>query len=303
MKKTLRTRRRRRRRALLAAVALLVGLGGVSLVSAIVRLPVHSVPDAPDTTTEPEELSPDGEENTKEKETSPKEGEQDNTSLEETPKEENSSPPPQTAAYDYSQPVPESAPGAEGAFQNSLFIGNSITDGIARYGIVPGATVYAKNGLTVTNALTEPVVTSGSGRITVEQALQNRQFDRIYLMFGMNELGFGSEEQFVTRYSKLIDRLWALQPSATIYVQSILPVTAERSQKDSTFSNPKLQHFNELIRQMCAEKQALFLDAHSALCDESGALPGEYSSDGIHITKEAYGVWFSYVNTHIWGGN
>ena len=302
MKKTLRARRRRRRRALLAAMALLVGLGGVSLVSAIVRLPVHSVPDAPDTTTEPEETSPEKDENTKEKETSPEEGEKGNTSLEETPKEENSSPPPETT-YDYSQPVPESAPGAEGAFQNSLFIGNSITDGIARYGIVPGATVYAKNGLTVTNALTEPVVTSGSGRITPEQALQNRQFDRIYLMFGMNELGFGSEEQFVTRYSALIDRLWALQPSATIYVQSILPVTAERSAKDATFNNPKLQHFNELIRQMCAEKHALFLDAHSALCDESGALPGEYSSDGIHITKEAYGVWFSYVNTHIWGGN
>lgn len=303
MKKTLRARRRRRRRALLAAAALLVCLGGVSLVSAIVRLPVHSVPDAPDAATEPEEKkSPEKDENTKDTETSPEEGEENNTSLEKTPKEEDSSPPP-VAAYDYSQPVPESAPGAEGASQNSLFIGNSITDGIARYGIVPGATVYAKNGLTVTNALTEPVVTSGSGRITPEQALQSRQFDRIYLMFGMNELGFGSEEQFVTRYSALIDRIWALQPSATIYVQSILPVTAERSAKDATFNNPKLQHFNELIRQMCAEKQALFLDAHSALCDESGALPAEYSSDGIHITKEAYGIWFAYVNTHIWGGN
>lgn len=300
MKKTLRARRRRRRRALLAAAALLLCLGGVSLVSAIVRLPVHSVPDAPDTTTEPEETSPEKKENTQEKEASPEDGEKDNTPLEETPKEENSSPPPETP-YDYSQPVPESAPGAEGDFQNSLFIGNSITDGIARYGIIPGATVYAKNGLTVTNALTEPVVVSGSGRISVEQALGSRQFDRIYLMFGMNELGFGSEKQFITRYSALIDRLWAMQPSATIYVQSILPVTAERSQKDSTFNTPRLQHFNELIRQMCAEKHALFLDAHSALCDETGALPAEYSSDGIHITKEAYGIWFSYVNTHIWG--
>lgn len=300
MKKTLRARRRRRRRALLAAAALLLCLGGVSLVSAIVRLPVHSVPDAPLTDGEPEKTSPEKKENTQEKEASPEDGEKDNTSLEETPKEENSSPPPETP-YDYSQPVPESAPGAEGDFQNSLFIGNSITDGIARYGIIPGATVYAKNGLTVTNALTEPVVVSGSGRISVEQALGSRQFDRIYLMFGMNELGFGSEKQFVTRYSALIDRLWAMQPSATIYVQSILPVTAERSQKDSTFNTPRLQHFNELIRQMCAEKHALFLDAHSALCDEQGALPAEYSSDGIHITKEAYGIWFSYVNTHIWG--
>ena len=300
MKKTLRARRRRRRRALLAAVALLLCLGGVSLVSAIVRLPVHSVPDAPLTDGEPEKTSPEKKENTQEKEASPEDGEQTDTFQQEIPQEEEPSPPPETP-YDYSQPVPESAPGAEGAFQNSLFIGNSITDGIARYGIIPGATVYAKNGLTVTNALTEPVVVSGSGRISVEQALGSRQFDRIYLMFGMNELGFGSEKQFVTRYSALIDRLWAMQPSATIYVQSILPVTAERSQKDSTFNIPRLQHFNELIRQMCAEKHALFLDAHSALCDETGALPAEYSSDGIHITKEAYGIWFSYVNTHIWG--
>lgn len=300
MKKTLRARRRRRRRALLAAVALLLCLGGVSLVSAIVRLPVHSVPDAPLTDGEPEKTSPEKKENTQEKEASPEDGEQTDTFQQEIPQEEEPSPPPETP-YDYSQPVPESAPGAEGDFHSSLFIGNSITDGIARYGIIPGATVYAKNGLTVTNALTEPVVVSGSGRISVEQALGSRQFDRIYLMFGMNELGFGSEKQFVTRYSALIDRLWAMQPSATIYVQSILPVTAERSQKDSTFNIPRLQHFNELIRQMCAEKHALFLDAHSALCDETGALPAEYSSDGIHITKEAYGIWFSYVNTHIWG--
>ena len=71
MKKTLRARRRRRRRALLAAVALLLCLGGVSLVSAIVRLPVHSVPDAPLTDGEPEKTSPEKKENTQEKEASP----------------------------------------------------------------------------------------------------------------------------------------------------------------------------------------------------------------------------------------
>ena len=129
MKKTLRARRRRRR-ALLAAAALLLCLGGVSLVSAIVRLPVHSVPDAPLADGEPEKTSPEKKENTQEKEASPEDGEKDNTSLKETPKEEEPSPSPETP-YDYSQPVPESAPGAEGDFQNSLFIGNSITDGIA----------------------------------------------------------------------------------------------------------------------------------------------------------------------------
>ena len=84
MKKTLRARRRRRRRALLAAAALLLCLGGASLVSAIVRLPVHSVPDAPLTDGEPEKTSPEKKENTQEKEASPEDGKQTDAFQQET---------------------------------------------------------------------------------------------------------------------------------------------------------------------------------------------------------------------------
>lgn len=214
-----------------------------------------------------------------------------------------SGPEDQAAGYDYSQPVPQSQPGQADDFSNSLFFGNSITEGVGRFGIVPGATVYAKNGLMVSNALTEPIVPQQNGHITAAQALEQRSFDKIYLMFGMNELGWDNEQIFIQRYSQLVDQVWQLQPEAVVYVQSILPVTAEKSADDTYFTNERVEYFNQLLRQMCAEKHALFLDIHAALADETGALPQDAAGpDGIHIKKSAYTLWYDYVRTHIWGG-
>lgn len=209
----------------------------------------------------------------------------------------------QPVGYDYSRPVPESPAAKEGTFNNTLFFGNSITDGIARFGISPGSAVYAKNGLTVSDALSEPIVPQGQGKISAAQALENQSFDKVYLMFGMNELGWSSEEVFIQRYSELIDQVWRLQPQAVVYVQSILPVTSEKSSDDSPFTNERIRRFNQLLQQMCAEKHALFLDAQAALADETGAMPADAAgADGIHIKKSAYETWFTYVQTHIWGG-
>ena len=183
-----------------------------------------------------------------------------------------------------------------------LFVGNSITDGVSRYGVAPSATVAARNGLTVSKALTDPSVTQGQSRVSLEQYLKTHQFGKIYLMFGMNELGWPREEQFIRRYSELIDSLWQLQPNAVLYVQSIFPVTAERSAQDSTFNNQRIQRYNQLLQQLCAEKHALFLDTYSALADETGALPADVSPDGIHINKSAYQTWMDYILTHTWEG-
>lgn len=305
MSRAARARRRRRRmlrrRAFfITSILLAASLCGATLSAALERFPIRSVPPASpvleepqQTTILPEPLEP------------PLAAFQDLT-LSARPQGQ---PAPKSGAasqpvgYDYSQPVPESAAAEQDFFNNTLFFGNSITDGIFKFGIVPGSTVYAKNGLTVADALTEPIVPQGNGNISVAQALEGQSFDKVYLMFGMNELGWSSEEVFIQRYSDLIDQIWRLQPEAVVYVQSILPVTAEKSADDSPFTNERVNRFNDLLRQMCAEKHALFLDIHAALADETGALPaGASGADGIHLKKSAYQTWFAYVQTHIWGG-
>lgn len=61
---------------------------------------------------------------------------------------------------------------------------------------------------------------------TVADALrQEPQHKRVYIMLGINDLGWPSMETFTGNYSKLIDAVRSSQPNATIYVQSILPVS------------------------------------------------------------------------------
>lgn len=290
--KNFRRIRRRRRLVLAASVLLVTGVGVATIAAAMSRFPVHSVPVA-DAAGEP----------------SPQPPETVAASILPAPPAAAQPAPadqaeePKALPYDYASPVPPSDAAADDYFDDALFLGNSITDGIERFGVIKNATVYAKNGLTVTDALTEPVVRQGQGRISVQQALGSQQFGKVYLMFGMNELGWSSESEFTRRYGNLIEEIWRLQPNAVVYVQSILPVTAEKSAKDPVFTNEKVDRFNELLRALCAENHALYLDAHSALADEAGALPADASTDGVHITKATYATWFDYIRTHTWGGN
>ena len=295
-----RARRRRRmlrRRAFLISSALfLLALGGVTLSAAIERFPVRQVAAGP-AAAEPPEAPADFPEQ-------PPAPSLAVASILETAPLAGQAEPSTGAGYDYGSPVPQSQPMEADAFANTLFLGNSITEGVGRFGIVPGATVYAKNGLTVSNALTEPIVPQGNTYITAAQALGQASFDKVYLMFGMNELGWNSEETFIRRYSELVDQVWQLQPGAVVYVQSIMPVTAEKSADDTYFTNEKVDRFNRLLQQMCAEKYAVFLDIHAALADETGALPADAAGpDGIHIKKSTYILWYDYVRTHIWGGS
>ncbi len=215
------------------------------------------------------------------------------------PKPEPSQPETPPASYDYTKPVPESAACEDAYFDDSLFIGNSITDGIAHYGIIKNAAVWASNGLMVDEALVKPVVKTSNGRkITIPQALETRQFGKIYIMLGLNELGWNSTKSFTEHYGRLINLLRKTQPNAVIYAQGILPVSAERSANDAVFTNDRVALFNQLIASVCAEKQVYYVDAGKGVADQTGCMPADATPDGIHMNKATYFKWYDYLKTH-----
>ena len=81
-------------------------------------------------------------------------------------------------------------------FKDALFIGDSRTVGLSMY--VPElnaqATFYAKTSLTAAHALEQRFVETDLGVLTIPQALQQTQFQKIYIALGVNELGSGSTE-------------------------------------------------------------------------------------------------------------
>lgn len=196
------------------------------------------------------------------------------------------------------EPVPESAAVEDSYFDDALFIGNSLTEGIHSLGIIKNATVYASTGITVSEIFDKPIVKTPNGKITVLNALSKNKFGKIYVMLGMNELGWRSTSVFISKYETLLGEIHKLQPDAILYVTSILPVSAARDETDATFNNTRVAMFNECIRQVCANTSVNFVDCASAVMDADGKMPAEASPDGIHMNKRLYAKWYDYIKTH-----
>ncbi|MEL7622409.1 MAG: GDSL-type esterase/lipase family protein [Clostridiales bacterium] len=201
----------------------------------------------------------------------------------------------QSASYH----VPATDRVGERYFRDALFIGDSRVMGLMLYSGLTEATFYTEKGINVKTLLTKPIVPqTGGGKLTVLQALEQQQFGKIYIKIGLNELGWAYPSSFIEAYAEAIDQIRALQPEAVFYVQSILPVSAEKDAGDNVFTNQRIAEFNNLIQEMAWEKGLQYLDATEWFTDDQGCLPEEAGHDGIHLNKEYCKVWLDFLKRH-----
>lgn len=201
--------------------------------------------------------------------------------------------------YVYGERVPEIEAVSDEYFDDAVFIGNSQIEGISIYSSMKNATVLAGKGIMVDTIFTKEVIKTKNGdRITIMDALELDKYGKIYIMLGANELGWAYDSEFIKQYAKVIDKMKELQPEAKIYVNAIIPVSKEKSEKDKIYNNKNITRFNELILNMTKEKEVYYLDSKEALADEEGNLPSESTTDGVHFSSSYYEKWFNYLKTH-----
>lgn len=301
----MRRRKRRRRRligqAALILAVLLCGAGfallvakGPSLLAAVVPKPVPSEGTAPS-----QEGISDGEGASSQPEEAPKDGEDVVLSHSEngvgTDRVESSALP-ETPSLQGEEPTVEAVD--DSYFDDAAFIGNSRTQGLMLYTGLSNATFYTAQGLMVDTFFTKEVVESGERKLTIPDAMKERQFKKVYIMLGLNELGWSYEDVFIRKYGELIDEVKRLQPEATVFVQSIMPVSKSKSDRDKVYNNPRIDRYNELIQEMAKEKGAVYLNVAEAVGLDGGALPEEASTDGVHLNKEYCVKWLDYLKCH-----
>ena len=181
-------------------------------------------------------------------------------------------------------------------FENSAFVGNSMLEDLDMYGIIDNADFYAKTGLTVTNVFTETTV---DGTAPIMEEVTSKKYDKVFLMFGLNELGWSYSDVFVEDYAKIIDTLRESNPDVEIYVQSLFPVSKERSDKNLYgVTNEKIEEYNELLKTMAKEKNVTYVDVHAAMVTEDGTLPDGASPDGVHPNMDYCKTWVQYLRDH-----
>ncbi|WP_455735936.1 GDSL-type esterase/lipase family protein [Caproiciproducens sp.] len=194
--------------------------------------------------------------------------------------------------------TPRDAVAPTGYFDDALLIGDSRTEALRNYDGLDNATYYAVKGLMVSTIFTKPSIEIHGKKLPVMQALKEEKYGKIYIMLGVNELGWSSFNTFIQDYQKVIDGIKTSQPGAVIYVQSILPVTAKKSETDKVYNNQKIEAYNQAIEEMAAKSRVRYLAVNTAVSDSEGNLPEDASVDGVHLNGEYCKKWCEYLRTH-----
>ena len=206
--------------------------------------------------------------------------------------------------YEFGVPVKESDPVTDDSFfDNAVFLGDSRTGGLELFGGTKHGTFYWAQGMSVFRTDNEKYkIFSVDGEdFTMVGALGQRSYDAVYIMLGVNELGY-SVESYEAGFSNLVDKVIAAQPEAVVYVQIMPPLNdaiCQASGLASYINNVNLRKFNEAIQRVAAEKKVALLNTAEVYTGEDSQLPRELTNDGCHFVYRANGLWADYLRSHV----
>ena len=183
-------------------------------------------------------------------------------------------------------------------FGNVLFIGDSRTVGLKDYANLGSADIFAENGLNVFRLFKDAVAVPGKGKVTLDSMLSANQYDKIYIMLGINEIGYDLDK-VINLYGKALDTIQARQPGATIYIQANLMIQKSRSDRDSIYNNNNMRYLNDHMAAFADGSKRIFVDVNPLFGDGAGNLAPQYAHDDFHLLGGWYTVWadWLYENT------
>ena len=180
-------------------------------------------------------------------------------------------------------------------FDDVLFIGDSRTDGLCLYSPMGNARHYSSQSMTIYKIM--ETTDAAYGYNGLRALLKGEKFGKIYLMLGINEVGYATDS-FASKYKEVVDEIRAAQPDALIYLQSILYVTQKHEKNYPVFATAGIKEKNEKIKALANGTDIFYLEVNDCLNDGTDHLPSEYTGDGAHLKAKYYSLWHNYLLEH-----
>lgn len=198
-----------------------------------------------------------------------------------------------TTVYDY---VLEN----ESYFNDAAFLGDSRTLGISDYAGLEGADFFCDNGMTIYKLLGDDGVTyqKTGEKVDMKEILQEKRYGKIYIMLGMNELGYGDTPMYLKQYLKVIQQIKEWQPGVIIYVMANLHVSREKNNMETEFNNININDKNVASARLANGRDVFYLDCNPLFTDEEGYLQAELTFDGVHLYAQHYDKWRDFLFEH-----
>ncbi len=203
------------------------------------------------------------------------------------------------AGYDYASPVPESEPVGDEWFDDSCIIGHSLMEGFEGFAKVKANIHYfTSTGLSAAGTLGyKKFDLPDGGTGTLEQGLSQREFGKVYIMLGVNEISISSNS-YKENMGEIIDTVRNIQgEDVPIYLMNLTPTTRNKS-SSGPFNKENVTRLNAALLEVAQDKECFYLDLYSCFADSEGYLPSEKSTDGVHVTAGQYQVMADYLKRH-----
>ena len=190
--------------------------------------------------------------------------------------------PVETKPAETKAPNPSKDP-APVSLNDTLFVGDSRTVGIREYSGLKGADFFCSVGMNVFDVTGESLSVDGVGNVTLSQLLSKKQYSKIYIMLGINEVGY-PHSSVVDKYSKVLDLIKEKQPNASII-------------SDKVVTNASINDLNTKLSALADGSKVFYIDANTIFDDASGSLSSDMTSDGTHLYAKYYPTWVEWIST------
>lgn len=166
-------------------------------------------------------------------------------------------------------------------FKNSVFIGDSITEGFTVNEILPKACVIAGAGATAGFAYDDI------------GGLAAKKPDHVFIMLGSNDMLWPKGDPrvlFENDMTKLVNKIKEEVPNTKIYLESITPVTQGALQDEPRYKN--IDDYNTLLQELAHKLSVKYVDI-GAVAKKHTDL---FAEDGVHFKKEFYPLWLNELS-------
>lgn len=182
------------------------------------------------------------------------------------------------------------------SLSDALFIGDSRTVGIMEYANLNEADFFCSTGMSVFDVLKERISVPHVGKVTLSELLTNKTYGKIYVMLGINELGYDFNN-IIKKYNEVINFICDNQPDSIIFIQANLHVSKKRSESDDYINNMGIDRLNSALAEFANNDTIFYIDANYLFDDEEGNLSADKTSDNAHLYGKYYLDWGKWICT------
>lgn len=185
-------------------------------------------------------------------------------------------------------------------FNDAAFLGDSRTLGIYDYVGLDGADFFCDNGMTIFKLFKDEGVTEQrtGQKVDLKKVLQERQYGKVYIMLGMNELGYGNTTMYLQEYMSVLQQIREWQPQAIIFIMANLHVSREKNNMETEFNNININDKNVASARLANGTDIFYLDSNPVFTDSEGFLQSEMTFDGVHLYAKHYDKWRQFLLEH-----